>query len=845
MPSLLIAQKTKRQLTEAEYNLWSTMNVEQLSEAGNWVSYSLHYENGNDTLFVKNTRNLKTFWVSGGYDGKFAKETFFICQNNERQLLVRNLTRHHTEVIKDINSFAITADGKQLVAYRTTEKGEELIIKSFEGKKDTIISGVGLYSYNTEANSIVYSVKNELMVLNLNSNMTTTILKASETSRFSDFVWQKNGESIAYLFTNSTVKLGLYRIESQENFVFDQDLFSSFPKDDIIYNSSFTALTISEDGTQVFFGLKPDDKTEESTGVQLWNTADKSLYPEKRNLNGFTALPKMAVWSISDNSFQMITNNELPHLMLTGDQKHVLLWNPIGNEPQPERDAPVDFYLSNINTGETELFLSKQSADYNKLSVSGTGRFIAYYRDRDWWIYDVVSHEHQNLTSLIGQTFADENYNRSGEKKAAGIAGWTSDDSAMLIYDTYDVWLVKTDGSGYKQLTDGRSSNMIYRIVPQFMENRSVTNFSWNQKGTYNLADGLLLNAIGDSKSGYYKWTPGGGLQPFFTSSNRVGTVKISKTNAVCVFTEEHYHQPPRIMMQIKNRSAKVLYESNQQQKKYHWGFSKLITFENSKGETLKGALFYPAGYTPEKSYAMVVHIYESQAAQYNKYVNPTLYNYDGFNISNFTSQDYFVLLPDIKKEEGNPGMSAVDCVSAAVKEVLAHEPINPKQIGLLGHSFGGYETNFIITQSNMFSAAISGSGISNIVSDYLYVSGNTLKSNGWRYEFDQASIGVSLFDDYDAYIKNSPITFAKQIQTPLLLWAGDHDKTVSPSQSVELHLALRRLQKTNVMLLYEGDSHSLGNKKHQQDLTVRMKEWFDFYLKFGPKPYWLTADKF
>lgn len=844
LTSKLIAQNPKHQLTEADYKLWSTMAVDQLSEGGSWVSYSLHYESNADTLFVKHTKSNKIFAIPGGTNGRFAKDGFFICQNSDGKLLIRNLDKGILETIKDVNTYSITADGKQLLFLRAVDSLSEMVIRDLETKTEEVIANVALYSYNPVANSVVYSNGSTLYLRELASKVVQVITNSSSIITYSDFVWQKNGEAIAYLYQGSAVDIGYYRLKEHKNHVFDAKSIADFPVGNTIYYSSSTPLTISDDGKKVFFGIKPPDIIEEGSGVQIWNTADKSLYPEKRTLKNWTVLPKLAVWMVDTNGFRIITSTELPHLMLTGDQKHALLYNPIGNEPQFDRDAPIDFYLMDIATGKKELLLQKQSPDFNKLTVSGSGKYIAYYRGQDWWIYDISTHEHQNLTSIIGRTFEDENYNRAGEIKAAGIAGWTANDEALLIYDTYDIWLVKTDGSGYKKLTDGRAEQTSYRIVPESELNQSRSNFSWNQKGTFDLADGLLLKSVNDSKNGYSRWNLKKDITQVVRSSNRISSIKFSRNKEVCIYTDEHYHQPPRVMLKVKNRAATLVYESNPQQKRYDWGFSKLIRFESSKGEILKGALFYPAGYSPDNSYPMVVHIYEQQAAQFNEYVNPSEYNYDGFNITNFTSQGYFVLLPDIKKEIGNPGMSAVDCVTAAVKEVLEHEPVDTKRVGLLGHSFGGYQTNFIVTQTNMFAAAISGAGVADVISNYLYVSPSTSRSNGWRYEFSQASIGVSPFDEYDAYIRNSPITFAKQIHTPLLLWAGDQDKTVHFHQSVEMYSALRRMQKACVMLLYEGASHSLGTKIYQSDLTKKMIEWFNFYLKDGSKPSWMAVNQ-
>lgn len=839
----LFGQKSKVQVTEQDYHLWGTMNVEQLSDAGKWVSYSLHYESNDDTLFVNNTKTAKSFNTPGGTNGNFVGERFFICQNKDGQLIIRNLLSGKQFVKNNVNNYHITRDRKAVVYYCTRGNSSQLVIRNLEAEAETTIANVDSYSFKADSNMIIYGSGSELFLTDIRSNEKRLITKADESVSFSDFVWHKNGNSVAYFIDESKSTIGYYNLINGTNSL----LQNASVKDNLglsTIESSFSApISISNDGTMVFFATKPHNRKQDNFGVQLWNTADKSLYPEKVLLQGWSAAPKVAVWHVVQNSIKAITDNDFPNMALTGDQKYALLFNPILNEPQFKRDAPIDFYLRNLITNEQDLFLAKQSPDFSKLSLSLIGKYIAYFRDSNWWVFNIETREHTNLTSEMGIDFRDENYNRSGDINVAGMAGWTSNDEAILLYDTYDVWLFKCDGSGYKRLTNGRQNKIVYRVIPQNRENENSGNFNWNQKGTFDIGSGLLIKGVSESNSGFYNWNEKSGMEPMVINSNRLGAIKFSERKDVAVYTEENYHISPRIRVKI-GKADNLLYASNSHQSKYDWGFSKLISYSNSKGELLKAALFYPASYTPDKNYPMVVHIYEMQSSSHNKYSNPSMYNYDGFNVSNFTSQGYFVLLPDIKKIEGDPGSSAVDCVISAVREVLAHEPVGLKQIGLIGHSFGGYETNFIITQTDLFAAAISGSGIADVVSDYLYVSGNTSKQNGWRYEFDQASIGKSLFDDYEAYIRNSPITYAKDIQTPLLLWTGDRDKTVNPLQSIEMHLALRRLQKLNVMLIYEGDTHNLGNKNHQKDLSNRMLEWCNYFLKGGNKPDWLNADK-
>lgn len=235
----------------------------------------------------------------------------------------------------------------------------------------------------------------------------------------------------------------------------------------------------------------------------------------------------------------------------------------------------------------------------------------------------------------------------------------------------------------------------------------------------------------------------------------------------------------------------------------------------------------------------MVVHIYDRMSTNLHHYVNPSFLNPEGFNVTNYTLSGYFVLMPDITYEMGNPGISAVDCVTAGVNAVLDKGLVDKNKIGLFGHSFGGYETNFIISQTPIFAAAVSGAGISDIIAFYFNISKNAIfKSDMFRFENQQWRMGKSLYDDKEGYCRNSPIMHAENVQTPLLLWAGKNDRIVPWNQSITYYLALRRLGVTTRMLVYPDEDHSLENADNQKDLSKRMMTWFDHLLKGedGPK---------
>ena len=177
-------------------------------------------------------------------------------------------------------------------------------------------------------------------------------------------------------------------------------------------------------------------------------------------------------------------------------------------------------------------------------------------------------------------------------------------------------------------------------------------------------------------------------------------------------------------------------------------------------------------------------------------------------------------------------GESAKKCVLAAVDAVLLKYNVDPNRIGLTGHSFGGFETDYIIAKTDRFAAAVSGAAVTNLVSGYLYYNTNSASPNFWRFENHQQRMGKSLFEDLSSYLRNSPVLQAEGVNTPLLAWTGEEDKQVYYFQSIEYYLALRRLNKEHTLLIYPGESHTIIDKKNQADLTKRIEAWFAKYLK-------------
>jgi dipeptidyl aminopeptidase/acylaminoacyl peptidase len=279
--------------------------------------------------------------------------------------------------------------------------------------------------------------------------------------------------------------------------------------------------------------------------------------------------------------------------------------------------------------------------------------------------------------------------------------------------------------------------------------------------------------------------------------------------------------------------------DGNPQQKNFLWSKGvKLIEYTSDKGDKLQGALYLPANYEPGKSYPAIVYIYEKLSQESNNYSHPT---FNGFNTAYYTSNGYAVLTPDIVYKVNDPGMSAVWCVLPALKAAVATGVVDAKRIGLHGGSWGGYQTAFLITQTNQFHAAFARAPLTDMIAMYNAIYWNTGSTNQPIFESSQGRFTSGPWDNLEAYQRNSPVYYAKNVNTPFVMMHNDKDGAVDFTQGIEYYNTLRRLGKQVAMLQYKGENHSLRKPENMKDYTVRMKEFFDYQLMDRQPPKWWT----
>ncbi|TDE29400.1 S9 family peptidase [Flavobacterium ranwuense] len=846
-------EQPKKLLTEADYGRWGTLSTKDISDQGKWSSYEMTYENHNDTLFLQRTSGNERYSFPKGRDSHFGGEKIFAFLQPESKLKVIHLETLKTEVLTAVKRYEVVLEGKYILTL-DSGYGEKSILKVRNEKGNVIdsILGVTEYALNNTKDAVLFATNNqgydEVGIINFKKYSRFMVSKGS-TGEFHNLAWQKNGKSVAFLnetdSVSKTTTIHCFRIAGKKLFSFDYSAKVGSTDNLAIYNG--TPLSISHDGTKVFFmeaKKKDPEVKKDPKSVEVWNGNDKWLYIDRQQWGD---IPKLAVWYPDTDWYSQINSNELPHIMLSGQQDYAISYNKNAYGLQPKYYEEIDYYLKNIKDGSQNLMLKKQSCDPNQMGFDPSNNKILYYRESNWWIYDPIKETHTNLTRKVTTKWDNSsNTDAPHQFMAYGNPGWSSDGKNVLLYDANDIWLVAIDGSNCTRLTKGREKSIVFRIAQIEYDGFSWVNYNGRAPATIDMSKDLILEAENTENwsTGYFIYNSKSGEKPLIYGASKMDEIRKSK-NSLYIFQNQTFNQPPRLKFRKRNDSnAKVLFESNKQQKEYYFGKSELLYYTNSAGQKLKAALFYPANYNPAKKYPMVVHIYDSMSKNLYHYVKPSLLNREGFNSTNYTLNGYFVLLPDIAYKMGDPGVSAVDCVTAAVNTVLDKGLVDKSKIGLFGHSFGGYETNFIISQTPIFAAAVSGAGISDIISFYFNISKNGIfQSDMWRFENQQWRMGKSLYDDKEGYCRNSPIMHAENVKTPLLLWTGKNDRIVPWNQSISYYLALRRLGVKNRLLVYPNEDHSLENAENQTDLSKRMMAWFDHLLKGKPVQEWISKE--
>jgi len=540
-------------------------------------------------------------------------------------------------------------------------------------------------------------------------------------------------------------------------------------------------------------GDKAGSKEVEPADVDIWHARDERVIPMQRlQEQRDRAKSYLSVWHVDDNEFLRLGTDYDESITLLEGQKYAT---------ETDRTPYLvdgmfgrrwfDIDLIDTATGERTRVVDRVRF-FN--GGSATGKRLLYFKDDQYFVYDIASGTHTDLTSDLPTSFVNEGYDYPVEQKPSwGMAGWAKGDDAVLLYDRYDIWSVRPDGAGALRLTDGADDEVRYRNVRLGAGGGGFG----APPAAIDLDEPLYMSTYGEwtKKSGYARLAVSGeGGEPtaLVWLDKNVGRLTKADDTETYAYMVQGFDDSPDYFVGGRDLGDAVqITTTNPFQSDFAWGHSELIDYSCEFGPRVQGALYYPAGYEEGRQYPMITYVYEKLSQGVHRYSVPS--ERSSYNPAVWTSQGYFVLQPDIVFRGRMPGTSAVECIRPAVKTAVDTGKIDGDRVGLVGHSWGGYEAAFVPTQTDIFAASVSGAALTNFFSMFGTLHWNQGMPEASHWETGQARMDVPYWEDMEAYVRESPVIWITQLETPMLMAFGDSDGTVDFRQGLEMYNYARR----------------------------------------------------
>lgn len=749
-------------------------------------------------------------------------------------------------------------NGKKKSKRNSDENGYKLVLRNLDTRKETTFEYVKEYQFAKYGQGLMFvstgndsTMKAGVYWFDLKNERLTSLYSGKAKFKYRGLSIAENGDQAAFLVDPDTTKalirryqLWHWKLGSPTASLLDVERSMGIPPSWIV-NENYTP-AFSKNGERMFFGSAPVPAvqdttllTEEVVQVEIWGGDDDYIYPmQTKQLDAERKRSYLAVIDLKDKQVMQLGDKEVPTTEIGAEgnasvvlgesdvpYRKIITWDP---------SAYTDVYLFDLQKRQ-RITVARQIKGNPRLSPQA--RYVYWFSapDTTWISYSVSTASTARLTTGGKILLANELNDEPDYPSAYGVAGWTADDQQVIVYDRYDLWAMDPEGKkpAVNLTRIGRTEKIVFRYQRLNPEERFI-----------DASKDIILSAFNETTkaSGFFKLSlKDGKLTKLIMDDVRYGgLIKARNADRLMVTRESFREFPDAWVSDMNFAGLKKVSNANPQAKNYFWGSVELVNWTSLDNIPLTGMLYKPEGFDPRKKYPMIVYFYERESDNLHAYISPTPLR-SMVNRSTYVSNGYLIFVPDIVYKIGFPGESAHNCIMPGVTSLIAKGFVDEKNIGIQGHSWGGYQTAYLLTRTNMFKAAEAGAIVANMISAYGGIRWGTGLSRMFQYEHSQSRIGGTLWQKPMHFIENSPIFFADKIQTPVLLLHNDGDDAVPWYQGIEMYLALRRMNKPVWMLNYNGEPHWPVKRENRMDFQIRMKQFFDHYLKGLPAPSWMT----
>ncbi|NKB90401.1 MAG: prolyl oligopeptidase family serine peptidase [Acidobacteria bacterium] len=888
-----------------DYNRWRTVDGMTLAADGSWAAFSYGTRREADPeLHIKSLTTDRTHVVERATrpqlsdDGRWAayrvhlgwKELEEAEGSSPVQAQLMDLESAETWTWEDVDGFSFSRGGRALAVKRkksdedAEHDGTDLIVRYLWNGTEELLGSVQHFAFNKTGTMLAYTVDaadnngNGLHVIDLYSGVRRPLDNAQDD--YSQLAWSEDGNALAVLRgskpegmderANVLVALpDMSHEDGPQKVMFDASSRAEFPADFVV--SERGRLNWNDDATKLFFGIKEQtpepEKTEEpiaDVNVFHWND-ERIQSVQKVQAERDKNFTYLSVLNLDTDVFVRLGTERLRRFEMADDGQYAIGYDYTDYVSDWE-PRYADIYQVNTATGEVARIAEKQLRTYG---LSPDGSQFLVWRD-DGMVGAIVGsvglYDNEGavggvlLTDDAPVSFVNEEWDYFGEKPAYGVAGWTTE-GELLLNHRYDIWKHGTDG--WENLTGGygAANEVRLRLVQTDPD-----------ADAFDLSEPQLLTAYGQwtKKSGYFRLPAGGGApSPVLWADKMVGRPMKARDADRYVFTLQAFHQFPDYWMTTIHRESDwdravghVLYvddngddpvtgfshnamritDANPQHVEYKWGKRILFDYENSDGVKLQGTLAIPDDYVEGERRPMVVRFYEKYSQDLHRY--PTVRYRHEPNFGDYVSNGYLVMQPDVHFRGGSSHSDMLECVEAATRKVIEMGYAEPSAIGLSGHSYSGGGSSYIAARSDMFAAVASGAAPINLTSEFNQLFLGTGGNNHSYDIYGQGRYGTNPYDDPEIYEYESPITWVRDMDTPLLYLHGEEDMVVGYVQATEWYNALRFNSKPIIFLSYPGEGHGLRQFENQYDFQKRLGEFFGHHLRDETPARWMVEGR-
>ncbi|MFV0545811.1 MAG: alpha/beta hydrolase family protein [Bacteroides sp.] len=889
----------KKVLDHTVYDQWKYISSSILSKKGNIAAYETRPQEGDGVLAIHFLKKDSKLIIPRGYNIKITpNEKYAVClikplysdtrnakikkvksdKMPKDSLAVIDLTDRTIKKFKEISSYSTGEIDFQSIALLSSDttfipkeerkkksitKTTLLVLHLAQNHCDTL-RHVDKYAFDKKGKFITALVsdqkdKTKILLYDNTTRQTDTLTENKAYHSLPTFNEESN--KLLYLASEDSTKTGDKRCE-----LFQYDLLKKESKC-LIHKNYQTNLPenwginqnsnpfFSQNSNHIYLGIAPIRAPKDTTivpfetaSLDLWNYIDDRIPPTQLvNLQKDLNKTYLAIYKEDPKGLMPLTTSFFDHIELInkGNASIALSVDETGHVIEKQWDVQNTVKLSIINLKDGSRTIIS-SGKYTQISSSPSGKYIIWYDlpNKQWHLFDIAKNKTLCLTASCKVAFWDEKSDIPSYPEPYGIAGWTNNDKDVLIYDQFDIWKFSTDNATAVNLTqgEGRQTNRTFR----YLNPKSYIN-KINPKYDYiSLEKPLLLDIFDHTTKKHgiasLNMRKKRRLQIPLLDHFTFSSLRKAEEADIYIYQKSNFQTSPNIYTTSTLwETSKQLSDINPQMKDYNWGTAELYKWNAYDGTPLEGLLYKPEDFDPTKKYPVIIYFYERRSDNLYSYYAPSP-SRSTINIPFFCSRGYLVFVPDIVYNTGIPGECAYNCIVSGSEALAQNSWVDKGNMAIQGQSWGGYQVAYLITRTNLFKAAGAGAPVSNMTSAYGGIRWGTGISRQFQYEHTQSRIGQTLWASPELYIANSPLFKADHVETPLLIMHNDKDGAVPWYQGIEYFMALRRLGKKVWMLQYNNEDHNLKERRNMKDLSIRLQQFFDYYLKAAPMPAWMNT---